>query len=106
LKYSSIHTAIAIIRIKFRKLATPRYAKNKKKVTPKAVIRPRLLVANIKEKVKSRLKNEKTKNAGTAKKVDGSIKYVNPASIVQSTTVTTKVGKKFRLLTIPCWRCV
>lgn len=73
-KYSSIHTAIATIRIRLRIFPTPRYIRIAKRDEAIEIISPRRELANIKEKVKSNATKKVTKNKGTAPKVLGSTK--------------------------------
>jgi len=55
-------------------LPTPKYIRRRKKVVAIVATIPRRLLAKIKEKVKRRQKNIKTKNRKTAPNEPGSIK--------------------------------
>jgi hypothetical protein len=74
LKYISIHEVIATIKAKFSQLPTPKYLKTRKRVKAIEERRPRLELAKIKEKVKSRATKKVMKNRGTIPKVPGSTK--------------------------------
>jgi len=74
LKYSSILTTIATIKIKFRIFPTPKYDSKRKSKRATLKVIPRRELANNKEKVKRSVKKTIIKNIGVAPKVPGSIK--------------------------------
>jgi hypothetical protein len=74
LKYNSIQVAIATTRIRLRMLPIPRYISKRKNVRAIVIMIPRRELAKIKEKVKRRQKNIKTKNRGIVPKDPGSMK--------------------------------
>jgi len=96
--------AIATIKIRFKKLPTPKYAKNKYNSIDIAPIRPRLLDANTKEIVKSRARNTSIKNKNIVPKYPGSTKYIKKNNAIQSSMVTINVGRKFFLFNTCCLR--
>lgn len=66
--------AIATIKRKFNILPTPKKLSKKKKVKEIDPIKPRLVLANIKENVKRRVVKKRTKNIGITRNVSGSTK--------------------------------
>jgi hypothetical protein len=74
LKYNSIQVAIATIKIMLRILPTPKYTRIEKRDRDREMIRPRRELAKIKEKVKRRQKNIRTKKSRIVPKEHGSIK--------------------------------
>lgn len=64
----------AAIRIKFRIFPTPKYLRIRKRVRPKEVMNPLLVLPKTREKVKSKLKKIRTKNKGRTPNCSGSTK--------------------------------
>jgi len=74
LKYNSIDSAIATIRIRLRILPTPKYIRRRKKLRAIVATTPRRLLAKISEKAKSRQKKARMKKSGITAKESGSTK--------------------------------
>jgi hypothetical protein len=74
LKYSSKHTAIATINIRFNILPTPKYIRIENRDKDIEIIRPRRELAKIREKVKRAAIKNVIKNNGTTQNVTGSTK--------------------------------
>lgn len=66
--------AIATIKKRFKILPTPKKLSKRKKVREMDPIKPRLVLANIKENVKRRVVKKRMKNTGIIKNVSGSTK--------------------------------
>lgn len=83
---------------KFIIFPTPKYRKNRKRVTVKAIIKPLSEFARRVEEVKRIAINNIKKNKGTMPSMAGLTKYIIAAMANHEINITIKVGKKFFLL--------
>ena len=76
----------------------PKNRRIRKIIMPVDAIKPRLVLANKKDRVNSKAKYTVKKNKPTTPGVIGLVKYIIRPTIPQRARVNIKVGKKFFLL--------
>lgn len=79
-------------------LPTPKSRSRRKKVSPEAAKRPRLVWAKAKDEAKKEAVKKSMKKTGIAPGEKGSTKYTQAEIKAQSKSITIKLKKKFFLL--------